>query len=184
MTEVSAGPATRLANRPLSGVLFSRWLAFGVAVGTILLDQTLKFAVTGWLGPDAVSHRWELAGSLLAFEYVENPGAAFGLLRGQTGLLILAALAATVLVVLGISRLTAASRMVPVGFGFLLGGALGNLLDRVRLGYVVDFLAVGMWPKFNVADSAITVGLVLLGWYSLFSSDRVDEKSDEGSLDR
>jgi lipoprotein signal peptidase len=51
---------------------------------------------------------------------------------------------------------------VVVSLGLLLGGAFGNLIDRIRLGYVVDFVAVGVWPKFNVADSAITVGVALL----------------------
>ncbi len=54
--------------------------------------------------------------------------------------------------------------MLAVSLGLLVGGALGNVIDRVRLGYVIDFIAVGIWPKFNLADSAVTIGVVLLAW--------------------
>ena len=51
-----------------------------------------------------------------------------------------------------------------MSLGLLVGGALGNIIDRVRLGYVVDFVAVGVWPKFNAADSAVTIGVLMLAW--------------------
>ena len=54
-----------------------------------------------------------------------------------------------------------------VALGLLIGGAAGNVFDRAQLGHVTDFLAVGIWPKFNLADTAITVGLVMIAWYLL-----------------
>jgi signal peptidase II len=63
------------------------------------------------------------------------------------------------------------------GAGLIVGGAIGNIADRVRLGYVVDFVAVSAWPKFNVADSAITIGVLLLAWR--FFVEEGPEKSDE-----
>jgi signal peptidase II len=150
--------APRIAGRALVVV---------VIASVFVLDQAVKLGMTAWLGPDSAAHRWELAGRFLAFEYVENRGAAFGLLAGQTLLLALAAVVATLILLTGLARATATSRLVSIGLALVVGGALGNLIDRVRLGYVVDFLAVGIWPKFNVADCAITIGLLLLGWYAV-----------------
>lgn len=134
-----------------------------VGVGALALDQLTKALIRDWIGPGEDVHRHDLVGAFLAFQYVENPGAAFGILRGQTGFLILAA---AIIVVLLLLTLRDAGRLSPfmyIGVGLLLGGALGNLVDRIRLGYVTDFIAIGIWPKFNVADSAITVGLILMG---------------------
>ncbi len=138
---------------------------------TVVTDQTVKGFVKEWIGPTSNDHRWEVAGPVLAFEYVENRGAAFGLFTGQTEVVLIAALVAAIILVSGLIRLAARSTLVAVGLGLVAGGALGNLIDRVRLGYVVDFVAVGVWPKFNVADTAITIGLLLLGWYAVIGQD-------------
>lgn len=97
---------------------------------------------------------------------VENTGVAFGLFRGQGFAVTLATLA--VLVGLGGSILRGVRPTAPpcrwmvLGLGLVLGGALGNLADRARLGAVVDFFDFRVWPVFNVADSCITVGAVLV----------------------
>lgn len=94
---------------------------------------------------------------------VENTGVAFGLFRGQGLAVTLATLA--VLGGLGWSALRSQrppARWTVLGMGLILGGAAGNLLDRVRLGAVVDFFDFRVWPVFNVADSCITVGAVLV----------------------
>lgn len=97
---------------------------------------------------------------------IHNRGAAFGILKNQTALFIFTSLFAVLLIYSSLKKnktykkLTLAS----VSLAFILGGALGNLIDRLWLGYVVDFLDFRIWPVFNVADSAITVGAVLLGW--------------------
>ncbi len=153
------------------------WIPALVGLVVVVLDQVTKLLIRGWLGPDAGSHRFDLAGDLLAFVYVENPGAAFGILRGETAFLILAAAAIVVLLIVTLRDAARLSPLMYVGLGLLLGGALGNLIDRIRLGYVTDFIAVGIWPKFNVADSAITVGLILMGVsYLVFDSEQVTEK--------
>lgn len=138
---------------------------------TVVADQIAKGVIREWIGPTSNNRRWEVAGPVLAFEYVENRGAAFGLFAGQTEVVIFAALVAATILVAGLIGLAARSTLVAVGLGLVAGGALGNLIDRVRHGYVVDFLAVGIWPKFNVADSAISVGLLLLGWYVVNGQD-------------
>lgn len=97
---------------------------------------------------------------------VENTGVAFGLFRGQGLAVTLATLA--VLGGLGWSALRSPrqrerpGRWTVLGLGLILGGALGNLIDRARLGAVVDFLDFRVWPVFNVADSCITVGAALV----------------------
>lgn len=114
------------------------------------------------LGPDQPEHEVALVGSVVSLEYAENRGAAFGLFGG--GNAILAVLAVVVLggLALYYRRQAAPSGRVVVAVCLIAGGALGNLVDRLRLGHVVDFVAIGAWPNFNLADSAITVGVTLL----------------------
>jgi signal peptidase II len=128
----------------------------------VVADQCTKWVVTRALGPGQANHRHEVLGSLLAFDYVENTGAAFGVLQGQTGILTAVALFVLVGLIISYRRVPNPSLFLSVGLGLVLGGAVGNLIDRFRLGYVVDFVAVGIWPKFNAADSAITIGVLLL----------------------
>ncbi len=108
---------------------------------------------------------------LLSISHVRNRGAAFGLLSDwdlpyQPLLLSLLSIAALLAIALYFVRLPAAARLPRLALALVLGGAVGNLLDRLRLGYVVDFIHVywrqHQWPDFNVADSAITVGVILL----------------------
>lgn len=174
------GPATEREVAP-AGWLSAKqfWIALLVGGGVLVLDQVTKAQIRGWIGPGAGKHRVDLLGRVLSFVYVENPGAAFGILRGQTAFLILAAAAIVSLLLLTLRGATRLSPVMYLGLGMLLGGALGNLTDRIRLGYVTDFVAVGFWPKFNVADSAITVGLILMGWaYLLHETDRTGSQDE------
>jgi len=100
--------------------------------------------------------------------YTTNSGGAFGLFANQTFLLILAVFIAITIVILYLRYLPADSMLLKVGLGLDLGGAVGNLIDRLRFGEVTDFIDVGAWPVFNIADSAITVGTVLIAYYLLF----------------
>ena len=151
-------------------------LPLGVAFATITIDQLTKAVVVLALASARSSHVMELAGGVLSVEYVENRGAAFGLFRGQGAVLPLLALAILGGLVVYYRRVEAPSVWLMAAVGLVAGGAVGNLIDRIRLGYVVDFLAVGPWPKFNVADSAITVGVALLGYQVLRGAP-----SDQGS---
>jgi signal peptidase II len=137
----------------------------------------VKWVMTAWIGPDASAHRIDLIGSFLAFEYVQNSGAAFGILAGQPLLLAVFAVLASGLFI-GMMRSTLRRHpLVPIAVGLVLGGALGNLLDRLRLGYVVDFIAVDRFPRFNVADSAITIGLLLMAWTALREEDSAESRA-------
>jgi len=142
----------------------ARW--FWLAAAVIVADQLTKWLILGYF--DSRAPRVELTG-FLNLVLVFNKGAAFSLFASapgwQTPLLISFALVAAAIVSVLIVR-NPERRLLCLGLALILGGALGNLVDRVRFGHVVDFLdfhAMGWhWPAFNVADSAISVGAVIL----------------------
>jgi len=148
----------------------------------LVADQVLKLVMIRWLGPDAERHRWELAGRLVAFEYVENRGAAFGIFPGQTTLLTAVALLIVAVCIVLMRREVRTNPAASLAIGLIVGGALGNLLDRIRLGYVVDFIAVGIWPRFNLADSIITIGIGLMLWTGM--RDNREEHGTRANEDR
>jgi len=140
-----------------------------LVAGVVGLDQLTKAAVVGSIelhGPHV-----PLIDGLLSLSHVRNRGAAFGLLSDwdlpyQSVLLSLLSLGALLAIAVYFFRLPAVARLPRFALALVLGGAVGNLVDRVRLGYVVDFIHVywrqHQWPDFNVADSAISVGVTLL----------------------
>lgn len=133
------------------------------------LDLLTKTIVVAQLKPGQPIY---LIGDFVRLSLVRNPGAAFSMATGMTWLLTLIATA----VVIGVIRIGRTLRSVPwaIGLGMVLGGALGNLIDRLfrapgpLQGHVVDFVAVGWWPVFNVADSAIVCGAILLVALTVF----------------
>jgi signal peptidase II len=118
-----------------------------------------------------------ILGQFLRFTLVHNTGAAFGLFPGSRLPFILISVLAIAVVLYLFARDAYRSLVNRVLLGCILGGALGNLVDRVRWGRVVDFIDVGVgavrWPVFNVADSAVTLGVILLAW-NLARSGRTD----------
>lgn len=107
--------------------------------------------------------------------YVENTGMAFGLMQNGNQVLIWIMLAVLVYLVYSWKELAAAGPLAKWGALFIFAGALGNLYDRIKLGFVVDFLDFRVWPVFNIADSFITVGGVLLALSLLFLRPREDK---------
>lgn len=107
-----------------------------------------------------------LVGSVLRFTYIRNPNAAFGISFGPRTPLLPIALLAICILFLTFYRTGSKCGVGLVGLSLILGGALGNLIDRVRFREVIDFIDVGVgrfrWPVFNIADSCVTVGVVLL----------------------
>jgi signal peptidase II len=128
------------------------------------VDQLTKAVIVATIGPGSADSQFAVSGGWLVLEYAENRGAAFGLLPGLAP--VLAAVSAAILVgiIVHLFRTPSPTLLATTSVGAIVGGALGNLIDRVRLGYVVDFVAVGPWPNFNVADSAITLGVLALMW--------------------
>lgn len=143
----------------------SRWLIpVIVATLVIALDQVVKILILGTLGSGDHRSTWFLAGDWLGLSYVENRGAAFGTFVGYGAALSVVAIGVVSAAGVIYARVVAPTIWLATGLGLVIGGALGNIVDRVRLGFVVDFVAVGTFPRFNVADSAITIGVLLLAW--------------------
>lgn len=139
-----------------------------LATATLVLDQATKAAATAWLQPRGAV---EVIPGFFDLAYVLNRGAVFGMFRAlqdpYRGLLLtIVPLVALVVVLAMVARTPGARLRTHAALGLILGGAVGNLLDRLRLGAVVDFLEfyVGRyhWPNFNAADSAICIGVGLL----------------------
>lgn len=106
---------------------------------------------------------------------VNNTGAAFGLFQDSSFFLIIVDFIGIILVLLYVFLVPRRfpfldTKLGRLALGLVLGGTIGNLVDRLRFGYVTDFISVGVWPAFNVADSAITVGVVLFACFLLFST--------------
>lgn len=142
-------------------------LTAAVAAVVLALDQATKLAVidwlapgTGWPAPDAGIGRY------LRIVHVHNTGVAFGMFQGRNALFAVLATAVVTGLVAYTARLPGDGRALRVAVGLVAGGAVGNLIDRVVHGYVVDFIhahwGAAYFPAFNVADSAITVGAASL----------------------
>jgi signal peptidase II len=136
----------------------------GIAASVFAFDQLTKFLLVSMIGPDRFESRVDFIDGWLALEYTENRGAAFGVLSGLVPILTAASIAVLIGLLLHYMRQVKPPLWHTLAIGAVVGGALGNLVDRVRLGHVIDFLSVGPWPNFNVADSAITVGVLVLIW--------------------
>jgi signal peptidase II len=150
-----------------------RWLlpaALGAAV--LAADQLAKrWAVTA-LGPEPGDRVIHLAGDWLNLIYGQNTGVAFGMFQNMPQLFT----ATSILITAGaiyayVAHLPNHVPWVQTASGLILGGAVGNIVDRLRLGYVIDFIQVGWWPVFNLADSAISVGVTMLAGYLIFVGD-------------
>ena len=141
---------------------------FVVALAIIALDQYTKALVRESLPLNASWMPIPWLDPFVTLTHVRNTGAAFGLFPSLGGLFRLVSLVVVVAIIFFFRRLAATSWLLCIAFGLQLGGATGNLIDRMVLGYVTDFVDVRVWPIFNVADSAIVVGTVLLAYYALF----------------
>ena len=127
----------------------------------VVLDQLSKL----WIRANLP--RIELLPGFLDLIYVENYGSAFGLFANQTFLLITISLVCLLIILLFLRYLAPATTLSLIAIALILGGAIGNLIDRLRFGYVTDFIDIHLqslfhWPAFNVADAAITVGIITL----------------------
>ena len=110
---------------------------------------------------------------------IHNRGAAFGILKNHTPLFIFISILAVILIYFAIQNNKSQKySFYNISLALILSGALGNLIDRLRLGYVIDFLDFRIWPVFNVADSAITIGAILLG-YSILKNTETRARKPE-----
>jgi len=151
-----------------------------VAIPVLLIDQISKIAVQSSL---ALRQSRQLIPGILNISHVTNDGAAFGILRGRNWMFVLITLVAIGFIFVYYKNFKDSSWM-KVSLGFLLGGALGNFIDRIRIQQVIDFIefridAIGFrWPTFNVADIAVCIGAVMLLTHMFRSRKNYEELSN------
>ena len=161
---------------------------FGIAVVIIVIDQITKWVASSTL----TMHEQNPVMPSFNFTLMHNYGAAFSFLSDAGGwqrwFFTIIAVVISVVLVVWITRLKAGEKWLGVALGLVLGGAVGNLIDRVAYGYVVDFIQWYYdrfyWPAFNIADAAISVGAVILLLSSFFGdepTDNTEKAKDETS---
>ena len=135
---------------------------WAVAVAAIFLDQASKILVETAM---KLGQSDAVIGDLFRLTYIKNAGGAFGIFLGGGWFYFLASVVAVIMILFYLRRLPAGRILPRLSLAMILGGALGNLIDRVRSGVVTDFLDFGIgntrWPVFNLADAFITVGVIL-----------------------
>lgn len=155
----------------------SQQIILPALVGLIALgaDQASKYWIVQTLGPDPGTGALPLLAPWVRLIYAQNTGIAFSLFQGVPQLFTLVALCIAGGLAVIYWRSLPKTMLVQLSVGCIEAGAFGNVLDRIRLGYVVDFIQVGWWPVFNVADSAVFVGVALLS-IALFQSEMTEQQ--------
>jgi len=172
-TDIRVGSATdgfapiSVAERSLAaGTL--QWLGLAlVAIAAVLADQITKHVVSTTLALDEQLH---VVGPL-SIHHVQNSGIAFGLFASATSAVTVVTAGAVAWMLWFFARSGARHPVLPAALGLLIGGSLSNLVDRIRLGHVTDFIDFKYWPAFNLADTFIVVGVAML-LAALFAADR------------
>ncbi len=144
-------------------------MIFIITLSILFTDQLTKLLATQNL---LLNQSAPLIKGIFHLTLIHNRGAAFGILKNQTPLFIFISILAVILIYLALrNNKYKKYSFYNISLALILAGALGNLIDRLRLGYVIDFLDFRIWPVFNVADSAITIGAILLGYAILKSPE-------------
>lgn len=142
-------------------------MIFIIVIAVILSDQITKFLALKFL---SLNTPVPLIKNFLNLTLVHNRGAAFGFFQNQLLLFILISFFAIGLILYNLKDKTN-SVILRLSLSLILGGCVGNLIDRLRFGFVVDFLDFRVWPVFNIADSLITIASFLLAWELLFKKN-------------
>jgi signal peptidase II len=138
-----------------------------VALAAVVADQVTKHIVTSSL---ALDDSVNVVGPL-SIHHVQNSGIAFGLFSSATAVVTVVTAAAVVWMIVFFARSGARHPVLPAALGLLIGGSLSNLVDRIRLHHVTDFIDLKYWPAFNLADSFIVIGVAIL-LLALVAADR------------
>ncbi|SCG83521.1 signal peptidase II [Proteiniborus sp. DW1] len=142
-----------------------------ISLVVVLLDQVTKFyAITSLKGNAPIV----IIENFLQFNYVENFGAAFGILQNKKIFFIVMTTVVVIGIIIYIKTNTNLTTIMKIALSMVIGGAIGNLIDRIRLGYVVDFIDVNFWglydfPVFNIADSSIVIATIFICYLVIFN---------------
>ncbi|MDW7672907.1 MAG: signal peptidase II [Bacillota bacterium] len=150
-----------------------------VAAVIFIIDRSTKYLVVANMSP---GQSIPILENIFHLTYVLNPGAAFGLFAYQTMFFILIAVLVVGVILYFNWTLPAGKQFLRIGLALQLGGSLGNLLDRIQSGYVVDFFDFRVWPVFNIADIAIVTGVVILA-YEILRTDYTEDEKDEDLIE-
>lgn len=173
----TGGPSTRDAvvsatARRHRRQIQARWRRFVIiALLVVVADQISKLIIRGQLAPREMIEVFPG----FSISRVSNEGIAFGLFPGRQGIVAVLTVIALSAIAIALAGLVARNAMVAVGAGLLVGGSLGNLIDRLVHGAVTDFIDLDRWPAFNLADCGITVGAVLIVLGLLRDADEDDD---------
>ena len=147
--------------------IYRDWTLLQLAALSLALDQLTKFVVRQTL---EWHYSWPAYG-FFRFTHVQNTGSAFGLFQGNNLPLLIVSLVGVAVLAYIYKTQERPGILMRVSIALMLGGALGNLVDRIWQGHVTDFIDIGPWPVFNLADSSIVVGLVILAWVLVVNRD-------------
>ena len=161
--EIDLG-AVQASGGPVRHIWYRDWMLLGTLLAALAIDQASKYLVRLGMEPGQAIP----AEGPVRLHYITNTGSAFGFFQGQTLLLVLASVAGIALLAFFYRTHSHLPSYFRFGLGLLLGGAIGNLIDRLLWGGVTDFISVGWWPTFNLADSSIVVGMATLAVAFLF----------------
>lgn len=143
-----------------------------ISLAVIILDRVTKILVQSHL---AEGESIPVVPGVMSLTYILNPGAAFGMLEHQRLFFILMTVAVIAVLIYFWRRIKEEAIVVQLGAAFFLGGAVGNLIDRIETGFVIDFFDFYFWPIFNVADIFICVGVGLIVWNIVMDECRKTE---------
>ncbi len=146
---------------------FDSWPIIVAAIA-VVLDQITKALVIGAFDAPGASGSKVIIPHVLEFRHDINTGAAFSLFQGRSTTLLLIGLIVIGVLIFYYRALPQGKRVLQIAVGAVLGGAVGNIIDRVRLGHVTDWIHITHYPTFNIADSCITLGMFTLAGYLLF----------------
>jgi signal peptidase II len=169
---------------PLSrGLSFSYSILILISVISVSLDQWTKGLVRQSLSFGEVFTPWPDAFPAIRIVHWGNEGAAFGLFQGGGAFFTILAIAVALLIIFYFPSIDHQNWLIRIAMGLQLGGAMGNMIDRLRIGYVTDWLAVSNFPVFNVADSSITLGAISLILFTWILDRREKEEATASEAD-
>lgn len=134
-------------------------IVFSTALFILVLDQFTKYIIKQNF---QLNQSISIIKNILHLTYVTNTGSAFGLFKGFNFVFILFSFIVVIVIVHYLKKINQNEKLLQFSIGLLLGGTIGNLIDRLAYGSVIDFIDFRIWPVFNIADSAVTISIILL----------------------
>jgi signal peptidase II len=124
-----------------------------IAIVVVIIDQFTKFLIRHF------HPNWNL--SILNIQFIQNTGAGFGILQGRTLWLGILSLIVAILIIYNYKHISK-EKWMQYAFAIFLGGTIGNMIDRLAIGYVTDFINLSFWPAFNIADACLSIAVIII----------------------